>query len=425
MRKIGVLTFISFLAILCISVNTIPEKEESSLSTTVYPKDITTIKSKKELAIRKIRKQQLITALQTYFDQAIQRKKIIGASVSIVKCDSMIFSGGFGERKAGSDQKVDANTIFRIGSLSKGFAGVLAGIQVEKGMMNWNDKVSGFYPEFHLKNAQITSQITLDKILSHSSGVPRHSFTNLVEDGLSLEDISSEFKVLIPVGDPGTIYSYQNAIYALSGGMMEKRTRKTMSQLLKEDIFEPLQMTSASSDYESLVKSENIAFPHSKRGGRWRTKKINQKYYNAVAAGGINASATDMAKWMRFLLGHDQQVLSSSTLNDVFKEHIVIPGRSKYYQRWKGHVSSHYGFGWRVHSFKNDEGSEEKVLHHGGTVSNYRSEIALFPDSDLGICVLFNSPTRLARNVIPELKEVVMQVLNSPIELNEELPLIL
>jgi len=96
-------------------------------------------------------------------------------------------------------------------------------------------------------------------------------------------------------------------------------------------------------------------------------------------------------------------------LQEVFNPFIENKGRSKYYQRWPGHISSHYAFGWRIHKFK-ENGEEQTMVHHGGSVNNYRNEIAVYPESDLGICVLMNSNSKLVSTVIPDLYKIVSEV---------------
>ena len=87
---------------------------------------------------------------------------------------------------------------------------------------------------------------------------------------------------------------------------------------------------------------------------------LTDHYYNAVVAGGINASSLDMAKWMRFLLGHRPEVLPSGTIQKAFSPLIEIEYNNKYYQRWPGHLQSHYGFGWRIHKFQEGDSKETK-----------------------------------------------------------------
>ncbi len=359
-------------------------------------------------------KQRLEDAIQAYFNKALKEHKIVGAAVSIVKCDSIIYAGGFGNRNVALKDTVNEKTIFRIGSVSKGFAGILTGIHVEEGLINWEDKIIDHIPNFKLAAKTQTNKVTLSHVLSHTAGLPYHSFTNLVEDGLSLSTIAGRFDEVLPIVEPGSEYNYQNAVFALSGEIIERVTGQSMKEVIQNKIFNPLKMNTASASYEALQKSDNVAMPHQRIRRGWRALGINKKYYNAVAAGGVNASATDMGKWMKFLLGNNPEVMMPSTMDEVFNPIIQVGGRRNYYQRWPGYSASFYGLGWRIHEFKDlKTGEENKVIHHGGGVNNYRSEIAIYPNEDLGICVLFNSPNKMAKDCIPKIHKIIQEIMDS------------
>ncbi len=361
------------------------------------------------------KKQKLERALNQYFKKAIASGKIVGAGVSIVKEDSVLFKNGFGRKNFYKKDKVNGETVFRLGSLSKGFTGVLAAKVKVEGSLDWDDKVSNYVPEFQLGNQENTDKVTLGTILSHTSGTPYHSYTNLVEAGMSLSEIAKRFKEVQPISAPGEMYSYQNAMFALSSEVMLGATGKDINYSLEKELFNPLEMCSTNMTYEDLAKLNNVALPHSRRGKGFRPLKLRNSYYNAVAAGGINSSASDMAKWMRFLLGYKPEVMESSSIEEVFQPIIEIKGHQKYYHRWPGHIASYYGYGWRIHTYKDEADSKVKTIwHHGGSVNNFRNEIALFPEDKLGICVLFNSNNRVSRTVVPDLQKIVKEIYDTP-----------
>lgn len=357
-----------------------------------------------------LQREALARALNTYFKNAINAGDIVGAGVSIVKGNEILYADGFGKRSSKADARVDGETIFRLGSLSKGFTGILAANIKNEGKVDWDDKVTDYIPDFQLGDKGNTNRITLAHLLSHSSGAPYHSYTNLVEAGLSVSDIASRFNEVQPISEPGAMYSYQNALFALSGEILCKASGEEVASSLENRLFKPLEMCSTNMDHGSLMEAYNVALPHYRSRRSWRPRKLVDNYYNAIPAGGINASVGDMAKWMRFLLGYHPEVMTRSAIEEAFTPFIEIPGHSKYYQRWPGHISSHYGFGWRIHKFHGEDDNTEKTIwHHGGSVNDFRNEIAIFPDSDLGICVLLNSNSRLSRTVIPDLYNIVEQ----------------
>ena len=389
--------------------------EPASLSTTEKGISIehsnSAINDSKEVVRYQRQQQELKNALNAYFEKAIASGYIVGAGVSIVKGGSILLAEGFGKRNVKTDQIVDGQTIFRLGSLSKGFAGILAANMKQEGLLEWDDKVSDYIPQFQLGDKKNTENITLANILSHTAGAPYHSYTNLVEAGLPLTEIAKRFKDVAPISQPGEMYSYQNALFALSGEMMYKATGCDVSKSLRNRLFNPLEMCATSMNHATLENSENVALPHTRWRKSWRPRKLNDHYYNAIAAGGISANAADMGKWMRFLLGHNPEVMSKSALSEAFQPFVEIKGHYKYYHRWPGHISSYYGFGWRIHKFKEEGAPQVKTIwHHGGSVNNYRNEIALYPEADLGICVLLNNNSRLAKTVIPDLYRIVKEV---------------
>ncbi len=407
---VAIIIFTLALFALTKSVNDPVSNSESKESISSH-KTKNTLIDQKEAQLYKWQQQELKVAIKAYFDKAIASGEIVGAGVSIVKGDSILISGGFGKRNSNTNAGVDGQTVFRLGSLSKGFTGILAADLENEGILDWDDKVSDYIPGFQLGDKNNTAKITLANLLSHTSGAPYHSYTNLIEAGLSLTDIATRFNEVVPISNPGSMYSYQNALFALSGEMMYKATGQQITTSLEDRFFKPLEMCSTTMDYETLLHTENVAMPHYRGRSRWKPKKLTDHYFNAVAAGGINASALDMARWMRFLLGHNPEIMSKAAIKEAFNPFIEIKGHSKYYQRWPGHISSYYGFGWRIHKFTEDDTNQEKTIwHHGGSVNDFRNEIAVYPEADLGICVLLNNNSRLAKTVVPDLYRIIQQV---------------
>jgi len=410
MHKFKILTGLAVFSLVFIAFKSISYSEPKNLT----PISDTSFVDHEEMQLYKWRQQELKIAVEAYFNKAIASGNIVGAGVSIVKGDSIIISNGFGKRNINLDKVVDAETVFRLGSISKGFAGVLSASLNTEGTLHWEDKVSDFIPEFQLGDAINTEKVTLATILSQTSGTPNHAYTNILEAGLPLKDIAKRFKNIVPISQPGVAYSYQNVMFALCGDMMQKATGQDINTLLKDRLFKPLGMQNTSTDNETLIHTENIAMPHSQISHNYKVLKLNNKYYNAVAAGGVNASAIDMAKWMRFLLGHNPEIMNQSAFQQAFQPFVEIKEHNKYYQKWPGHVASFYGYGWRIHKYLDDTNKDEKTIwHHGGTVNNYRNEIALFPEDDLGICVLLNSNSKLAQTVIPDLQKIVNHIYKS------------
>lgn len=330
------------------------------------------------------------------FETILAETNTPGAGLVIVKDEQVLHLSGYGTKAALSNDSVDIHTVFRIGSLSKGFASVLAGVLVEQGDLKWTDKVQEYVPEFVLKDEAQAKRVNLIHLLSQSSGLPYHAYTNLVEAGLDVRNIASQLKSVNLISKEGEIYAYQNAAYSLIGTVLEEVTKKSLPQIFKKELFQPLNTQNTSTDYSSLVNDDNLALPHSGGNGNWRNRKISKKYYNAIPAGGVNASIADMGEWLQLLLGNRPDIISQKTLNEIFKPRINSRNRNRYFRNWSMVEEAHYGLGWRVLTNERDT-----FIYHGGFVNGYRGEILIDPKEKLGICVLANAPSKLPNRSMP------------------------
>ena len=320
-----------------------------------------------------------------------------GAAVAIVKNDQILLMEGYGVRNYGRDNEVDTETLFRIGSLSKGFAGLLTSKLVEEGILRWDDKVQEILPEFDLKDHAQARRITIQHLLSHSTGLQRHAYTDLTERGLSFEKIVPAFSNLPVYGQEGKYYAYQNTAFSFIEEIIRRKTGREYTDLLEEKIFQPAQMDLASTSYKSIKNSDNVALPHVwNYRNRCIATRLNKKYYNAVSAGGINASIGDMANWLRVLLGNRPDIISHESLDFIFSPLVKNPDRRSFYG-WGGVKDNYYGIGWRVVNWP-----EHSIIYHGGSVNGYHSEIAFDREKNIGICVLYSSNNRHADRVIPD-----------------------
>lgn len=333
-----------------------------------------------------------VQAFQAILDQT----KTPGAGLVIVKDTTVLYLAGHGAKAVFSTDSVNINTVFRIGSLSKGFAAVLAGILVEKGALKWTDKVNQYIPEFILKDSLQSGRVNLVHLLSQSSGLPYHAYTNLVEAGLDMRQIARELKKVNLIGKEGEIYAYQNASYSLIGEIMEVVQKESLPQIFEEELLHPLQIENTSTEYESFIQADNIALPHRGGDGNWKQRPISKKYYNAIPAGGVNASIADMGQWLQLLLGNRPEIIQQKTLNEIFKPRINTNNKNRYFHDWPMVEDAFYGLGWRILT-----NAQDTLIYHGGFVNGYRGEILIHPKEKLGICVLVNAPSKLANRAIP------------------------
>ncbi|NJM26720.1 MAG: beta-lactamase family protein, partial [Bacteroidia bacterium] len=314
--------------------------------------------------------QEVIDEYEGIIEQLQASSHTPGAAVVIVHDSTIIFMSGFGVRSTDAPDSVDENTVFRLASVSKSFAATLTGTLVQDGLLHWNDKVVQYLPEFSLHSKDQTEALTLAHVLSHTTGLPYHTYTNLVEENLPLDTLLSYLEEVPLIAKPGELYCYQNVAYSIIGKVDEAAALMSYEELMRERVFQPLGMEHASISYEEIMHADNVALPHYFRRGRWHPTKVNTTYYNVAPAGGVNASISDMGKWIIALLGHEPAVLSDSVRRAMFTPQVVATSKNRNYGRWHRLRQAYYGLGWRVLHYPSDT-----LVYHGGYANGYRSEV--------------------------------------------------
>jgi beta-lactamase class C len=340
--------------------------------------------------------ENLLTDYENDLRSQMANTKTPGVAVAVIHDTTIIYLKGFGLRQVGTTDSVDIHSVFRLASVSKCFAPLLTGILVEEGRLSWDDKIVKYLPDFQFKKKEFSDELTIRHVLSHTTGLPYHTYTNMVEEGLDLKSMLALLKDVNPTNRPGEVYSYQNVAYSLIAEVIYSATGKTYEQWMTERVFKPLGMDDASMNYESILLNKNVARPHLLWRKGWRVTSINDTYYNVGPAGGINASISDMAEWLKVMLGGKNNFVKQKTLEEIFKPTIKARSKNRNFRKWIEPANSYYALGWRVLNFKNDT-----LLYHGGYVNGYRSEVALNRKNKIAICVLSNGPGYLVDNSVP------------------------
>ena len=328
----------------------------------------------------------------SWLDSVYASEKLPGMAVAVVYRDSILYAGTWGYTSVKTEQPLSTDSPFRLGSLSKGVTAVLTSRLVAAGLLDWDDCVSDYVPHFQIGKY---GDITIRQLLSHTTGLPYHAHTSLIESRWSLEKSLPYLAEVKTISKPGQLYSYQNLAYSAIQPVLEKVTGKPMPELLKEYVFDPMGMQRASCDQASMLDDSLAALPHVHTRRGWVPKKISEKYYNAIPAGGVNASINDMASYVKNLMGYGN--LNMTEFKPLFKPEIITPIERRYFRDWDHLDEAYYGMGWRI-----VVNQQDTVYYHGGFVNNFRSEIAMRPCDGLGVVFLFNEFTPFAKSAVPE-----------------------
>ncbi|MCL1096048.1 serine hydrolase domain-containing protein [Shewanella kaireitica] len=324
------------------------------------------------------------------FHSKMKANKVPGGAFVIVEGDTILKLSTYGKRTKGGSKNVNSETVFRLASVSKTFAGTLASMLVQEHKLDWKQPVISYIPEFDLADRQAAKQINLGHIIGHSTGLWPNSYDNLINANVKMPKIISKFDELTPMCSPGVCYGYQNVAFSFIQTAIETQTHQNYAELLQRRIFTPLKMSSASVGYDAFQNTKNRAEPHVKTKSGFKKVKVKPNYYQLAPAAGVNASISDMSKWLMANLGQNPSVISESVLKDV-----TTPGvkttRELRRRDWRAYLdSAHYGKGWRVYEFEG-----RPLIYHAGWVAGYVAEISYSPELNIGMAMLLNGESRV------------------------------
>ena len=338
-----------------------------------------------------------VHAFEAVAQQLVANQRVPGLAVAIVQNGRILTARGYGVTDVQRPEPVDARTVFRLASLSKTFAGTLSGMLASEGALDLSQPVVNYVPGFRLRDPVATSSLTIGNVLSQATGLTRNAYDRDIEANASYYDVRGKLAQAALRCRPGECYSYQNVAFSLIGDVVHAATGHYYEDNVQSRIFKPLGMVDASLGLDGITGSPRWAKPHVRGGGGWRSLMPKPTYYRLVPAAGVNASISDMAQYLVAQTGHRPDVLSPRLLDNIHSPRVATPTELRG-SSWRRERldSAGYGLGWRVYRY-----AGHSVFFHGGAVQGYRAAMALLPDRDLGVAILWNSESSLPSGLLP------------------------
>ena len=338
-----------------------------------------------------------IAEVEAMAQQLVANGRIPGLAVAIVQDGRVLSARGYGVTDAHAGSPVDAHTVFRLASLSKSFAGTVTGILVNDGVLRWDSHLVDYVPDFKLSRPGAAEQVTVADLLSHRVGLTRNAYDRDLEANADVRSLTLRMANAPMTCAPGECYAYQNVAFSLIGDIVFAATGQFYSETVARRIFKPLGMHDASYGLEGLEASARWARPHVRGRGGWVPVSPKPNYYRVAPAAGVNASISDMAQWLIAQSGHRPDVLPAPLLATLHTPLVQTPSELRGSGWRRARLSSAgYALGWRVFDY-----AGHQVVFHGGAVQGYRTAMAMLPDRDLGIAILWNSESALPSGLLP------------------------
>jgi CubicO group peptidase (beta-lactamase class C family) len=336
------------------------------------------------------RLQTALAELQTLAEQTLTSTGVPGIAIAVVHRDQVVYKQGFGVREAGKPERIDADTVFQVASMSKPIASTVLAALVSEGQIKWDDRVIDHDAGFRMYQPFVTRELRLRDLLCHRSGLPDHCGDLLEDLGYERDEILRRLRYQPPSSSFRTEFAYTNFGYSEAGYAAAKASGESWEDLAAKKLFGPLGMTSTSYRFADYSQADNRARLHVRVDGKWTAKNTRQPDAQAPA-GGASSTLNDLVRWMRLLLNEGQhdgrQLISAEALAETHSPQIVTG-----FSPDQGRVSS-YGLGWIVSV---ERGGKVFWKHSGAFSLGMRTEVAVLPSEELAIVVLSNAgPTGL------------------------------
>ncbi len=296
-----------------------------------------------------------------------------GAAVLVEQNGKPLLRKAYGQADLELGVPLAADSIFRLGSITKQFTAVLVMQLIAEGKLSESDPITKFLPDFPAAQAQ---GVTIHHLVTHTSGVP--SYTDLAEWPPRVREDLTVQQILDMTQDKprdfpsGTQWKYSNTGYIALGAILEKVEGKPYAKIVEERIFKPLGMSSSSYGEETRI------IPRRAKGyAGGPGAYVNAPYLSMTqpyAAGSLLSTVDDLARWNRALDGE-------SVLPAPFRDRLWQPAKLT------DGLNTRYAWGWGVWEYEG-----HRVISHSGGIHGFVTDAVRVPGAGLFIAVLSNNP---------------------------------
>lgn len=326
-----------------------------------------------------------LDGLDAYVAKAMAEWQTPGLSIAVVEDGKVVLAKGYGVKKQGSDDAVDADTVFAAGSISKTFAAAAVAALIARDRMRWDDRAIDHLPDFRLRDPYVTREIRLRDLLSHRSGLTRGEMLWYYST-FDRKEILRRLRFLKQETGLRSRFGYQNLMFVAAGEAVAAVSGKSWDDFIAETFLAPLGMSSTSTSVTAI--GDNAATPHARVNGEYQPIEwLNVD--NIAAAGGVNSTANDLAQWMRFHLADGvadgTPLLRAADVAEMRAPQTIIPVTAARRAAVPETLFRSYGLGWYLEDYRG-----VRLAYHGGRIDGMSSKLTLVPERKLGIAVLTN-----------------------------------
>lgn len=313
----------------------------------------------------------------------MNEQKIVGLSLAVIKNGKPQVNKGYGLANAEHNVPVTAETVIRLGSVSKQFFTTAILKLQEEGKLSIEDNVHKFFPDA----PETWRPIRLRHLMSHTSGLKREgpAYNNsIIQPDLVI--IKSAYSLPLDF-KTGEKYQYCNLGYYMLAEIIKQVSGMPWQDYIQEKLFIPAGMkNSGMTDFYPII-------PHRANGYMHKNEVLvnADAMYAVRPSGGFLSTSSDMILWEK-----------------VLREKNVILKKENWELLWQPVIKTidnlnskaYYGFGWTI-----DEHKGHKVIEHGGANVGFRSHYARFVNDNLTIIIMTNTDEANPKAIVRALSD--------------------
>lgn len=337
--------------------------------------------------------------------------------IALVSRDSTIWADGIGIADPQTGRQADANTYWRVGSISKSFVGLAALILQERGKLRLTDTVSELVPQVEVRNRWVDRDpVRLVHLLEHTAALddlhPKDFASNDPAPLSLLQGLEHAHDSLYCRWPPGQHFSYSNIGPALGAYIVQEVDGRLFEDFVADEILEPLQMTGAGMLLTDAIE-ESLAAGFTSTG-----EQVDYRHIIARPSGAMNATPAQMANFVRMLLNR----------GELDGRRIVSPESIARMERSETTLSAALlpSLGYGLGNFEDFEDGFVFRGHNGG-LPGYSAWYGYLPDHGLGYCLMASlSGGKLTSRIRDLVTEYLVRDIESPardsaVEMNREI----
>ena len=307
-----------------------------------------------------------------------------GVAVAIIVGGDIALVDGFGVADTSTGEPVTSQTYFPLASDTKCFTAATLCALAAQGRLDLDAPIRDYIPWFEMHDPTATLQVSCRDLLSHRTGLPRHDMAWYGEDPVPLESLVRSLRHL-PFSKPlRTTWQYNNLGFVTAGYLTEVLTGQPWEEAVRSILLEPLGMTATKFSAHDVADG-SLAQPYRDIGdGGDLVRQVLPSRALPGPPGGLVAHVDDLSRWVLARLGTtnaDASVLSDRVLAELHGPSMIATMGPSSPDR----LSRGYALGCYVEAYRGHE-----VIHHGGNLVGYSSNVAVAPALNAGVVVLTN-----------------------------------